>query len=122
MFKIDQEYLDTLFPASRTNEFFELLFGDADEGAYDIKLTLAEQSENKVVLNYELHGRPNKCLACNLTTGLPNVFMRHPTIATQKTADIIAEKMQWGKNTFEIAATKQISTALHIIPLTITKA
>ena len=30
--------LAELFPAERSNDFFEALFGDACEGAYDIKL------------------------------------------------------------------------------------
>ena len=32
--------LATLFPPERSNEFFDALFGDADEGAYDIALSL----------------------------------------------------------------------------------
>lgn len=121
MFKISQEYLDSLFPASRTNEFFDALFGDINEGAYDIRLSLNEQSDDKVIIYYELHARPNKCLVCNLTTGLPNVFTRHPIIGSKKTAEILAEKLAWAEHSFEIGATKQVSSDLHVIPLVIKK-
>ena len=32
-----QEFLTNLFPPERTNDFFEALFGDPEDGAYDIK-------------------------------------------------------------------------------------
>ena len=32
------ECLNDLFPIQRTNDFFDALFGDAEEGAYDIRL------------------------------------------------------------------------------------
>ncbi len=118
---IDQVFLDNLFPAERTNEFFEALFGDVDEGAYDIKLALHEQSADTVIINYELHGRPNKCLACNLTSGLPHVFTRHPIIASAKTAEAIAKEAGFESFEFSIGATNQLSQALHLIPLIISK-
>ncbi len=121
MFDITQEYLDTLFPATRTDEFFEALFGDAEDGAYDIRLTISKQGPTEIILHYELHGRPGKCLACNLTSGLPHVFARHPILAVQKTVDDIKDKMKWEKAEFEISATKQVSDDLHYIPLTIIK-
>ena len=31
-------------------------------------------------MELRLHERPNRCLACNLTQGLPQVFSRHPII------------------------------------------
>ena len=34
------ECLTDLFPPQRTDDFFDALFGDAEEGAYDIRLTL----------------------------------------------------------------------------------
>ncbi len=121
MFTITQEYLDNLFPASRTDEIFEVLFGDAEDGAYDIRLSLQESSAEKVLLHYELHGRPGKCLACNLTSGLPHVFNRHPIIAAQKTAEDIAKNLEWNNFTFEIGSTEQFSEDLHFIPLKIIK-
>ncbi len=118
---ITQEFLDELFPASRTNDFFEALFGDAEDGAYDIRLSLQNESENELLLYYELHGRPGKCLACNLTSGLPHVLRRHPIIAANKTAEELANKMQWSNFTYEIGSTNQHTDALHLIPLTIKK-
>ncbi len=118
---IDKVFLDNLFPTERTNEFFEALFGDADEGAYDIKLALHEQSADKIIIHYQLHGRPNKCLACNLTSGLPHVFNRHPIIASAKTAEAIAKEANFDAFDFTIGTTIQLNDALHLIPLTITK-
>lgn len=34
------ECLNDLFPIQRTNDFFDALFGDAEEGAYDIRLVV----------------------------------------------------------------------------------
>ena len=75
-----QETLQTLFPADRANAFFDALFGDAEEGAYDIRLVYQGHAANTLTLALELHERPGKCLACNLTYGLPEVFSRHPVI------------------------------------------
>ncbi len=121
MFELTQEYLDTLFPAERTDEFFEALFGDPEDGAYDIRLVLSRQEEAKIVLNYELHVREGECLACNLTSGLPLVFAKHPILAVEKTVEQIKEKMAWDSANFEIGKTNQFSSELHFIPLIITK-
>ncbi len=119
MFEITQEYLDTLFPAERTDEFFEALFGDPEDGAYDIKLVLSKQDPEKIELKYELHVREGECLACNLTSGLPPVFAKHPILAVQKTVEQIKDKLNWNKADFEIGQTNQFSEKLHFIPLTI---
>ncbi len=118
---ITQEFLDELFPHSRNDEFFEALFGDPDDGAYDIKLALKSEDENELLLDYQLHVREDQCLACNLTSGLPNVLKRHPIIAAEKTAQALADKMQWQSFSYEIGETNQLSDELHTIPLTITK-
>ena len=44
--------LAELFPAERTNAFFEALFGDAAEGAYDIKLRFQGVSESASALQF----------------------------------------------------------------------
>ena len=75
-----QERLDALFPPDRADQFFEALLGDAEDGAYDIRLTFDGHSNDRLHFNLELHQRPGKCLACNLTYGLPTVFSRHPVI------------------------------------------
>ena len=65
--------LKELFPSERANDFFEALFGDADEGAYDIVLSFKGYNERTSMLHFflDLHERPGRCLACNLTYGLP---------------------------------------------------
>ena len=60
-----QDKLDSLFPLERSNAFFEALFGDSDEGAYDIRLTFKECQNTKLLFALELHQRPGRCLACN---------------------------------------------------------
>ncbi|WP_028584446.1 pancreas/duodenum homeobox protein 1 [Desulfogranum mediterraneum] len=76
-----QTLLD-IFPQERSNDFFEALFGDAEEGAFDIRLAYDRYEQNDQTLHFklELHERPGRCLACNLTYGLPDVFARHPVI------------------------------------------
>jgi len=115
--------LQKLFPASRANDFFDALFGDASEGAYDISLKfVAYQPEDKE-LYFALHliQRPGKCLACNLTYGLPEVFSRHPVINIKGlVADI--NKLLGGQlncKQWSLTSTRSVSSDLHIIPLVI---
>ena len=65
--------LQALFPPERTHDFFDALFGDANEGAYDIALSFNGYDSTGQTLNFllNLHERPGRCLACNLTHGLP---------------------------------------------------
>ncbi len=65
--------MSNLFPKDRTNDFFEALFGDAEEGSYDISLAYAGDNGNTVNFELQLRQRPGCCLACNLTYGLPQV-------------------------------------------------
>ena len=58
-----QDKLDALFPPERTIQFFEALFGDNDEGAYDIRLAFKFVSENQLHFDFELHQRPGRCLS-----------------------------------------------------------
>ena len=75
-----QERLEELFPKDRADSFFEALYGDASDGAYDINLDFKESNENKLLFEFQLNQRAGKCLACNVTYGLPSVFTRHPVI------------------------------------------
>jgi len=116
-----EETLKTLFPAERANEFFDALFGDAEDGSYDIRLVFQGQSENALTFGLELHERPGKCLACNLTYGLPEVFSRHPVInikglvaAIDGLLDSRATCGAW-----KLGTTQTVSRKLHIIPLII---
>lgn len=113
-----EELLEELFPATRTNDFFEALFGDAEEGSYDISLAYA--GDNGETLNFELQlkQRPGCCLACNLTYGLPQVFSRHPIINIQGLAEKVGEAV--GKKdsvNWKLGMTQEKSRELHIIPL-----
>jgi len=117
-----KENLEKLFPPKRADEFFEALFGDASEGAYDIELVYKEHSTDTLVMDLLLHERPNCCLACNLTQGLPQVFSRHPIINVEGIVQDIdallgdtAECVSW-----TLGYTQQYSQSIHAIPITIT--
>ena len=49
-----QEYLDTLLPAETSDHFFEALYGDTKDGAYDIRLEFISANEKRIVLAYNL--------------------------------------------------------------------
>jgi hypothetical protein len=117
------DVLKNLFPSQRTDDFFEALFGDAADGAYDIEVKFVNDDLAAKKIYFELHliERPRKCLACNLTYGLPEVFSRHPVININGlVADIdkqlgdIATTKSW-----KLEHTRQDSNELHIIPLVI---
>ena len=115
------DYLKELFPAERSNEFFDALFGDASEGAYDIALAYRGTDGKSITLELELTERPGHCLACNLTQGLPTVFSRHPIINVAGVVDSV-EKSLNGLATcgdWSLGYTQQKSSGLHAIPLTI---
>ena len=58
------ECLNDLFPIQRTNDFFDALFGDAEEGAYDIRLVVdpEESDDGELHFYFELHQRAGRCL------------------------------------------------------------
>ena len=118
---LTNENLATIFPKDRSNEFFEALFGDAEEGSYDIELAYRENKGNSLIMELRLHERPNCCLACNLTQGLPQVFSRHPIINIQGIVKDIEALL--GKSyrctSWSLGHTEQQKRSLHIIPLNI---
>ena len=118
-----REILDDLLPAGRADDFFKALFGDVDEGAYDISLHFSNYNAEKNILSFELHmqERPGKCLSCNLTYGLPEVFSRHPLIDIKGIVDKIenlldgqAKCLDW-----QLGSTQTAAANLHTIPLEI---
>lgn len=116
-----QDKLDSLFPLERSDQFFEALFGDSDEGAYDIRLAFKENQADTLLFELELHQRPGKCLACNLTHGLPNVFARHPIIDINGVVAQLDQLLgsrahcrQW-----QLGRVREVSLRLHVIPLMI---
>ena len=116
---ITQEQLDALFPPERSDAFFEGIYGDAEEGAYTIRLRMDSEGADTMALSFVLHRRPGKCLACQLTHGLPYVFRRHPVIDAAGVAKTLAELAGWPADTvqWEIGETLQQSKDEHLIPL-----
>lgn len=117
------EVCDKLFPESKSNEFFEALFGDASEGAYDIQLRFEghDESANKLHFVLNLLERPGCCLVCNLTYGLPEVFSRHPLLnikgVAQEVDSILGDAGT--VSDWTLASTRSTSKSLHQIPLII---
>ena len=115
------ECLTDLFPPQRTDEFFDALFGDAEEGAYDIRLTLdpEESGDGELHFYFELHQRTGRCLVCSLTYGLPQVFERHPVIILKGLVGDIAGHAGWDADEvwWRIGTTESLSSAFHRIPL-----
>ncbi len=117
------EALQQLFPPERSNEFFDALFGDASEGAYDIALQFDCYDAGQQNLNFflNLHERPGRCLACNLTYGLPEVFSRHPIINIKGLVAAIDELLagSFACEGWKLGHTVQHGKSLHSIPLQI---
>jgi hypothetical protein len=114
------EYLDEIFPLEKSDAFFEALYGDASEGAYDIKLRFEGGTSANLQFLLHLEQRPGKCLACNLTYGLPEVFSRHPLLAMGRLADELAEKIDRTVDSWKFSPTRELSSSLHAVPFTIT--
>lgn len=121
---LNQIFLDEIFPASRADDFFEALFGGAEEGAYDIGLVCREVSPQKAHLAFELRQRPGKCLVCNLTYGLPQVFQRHPILNVAGVASAVAHELGWPSDrvNWKLGHTEEVSRELHAIPLILERA
>ena len=117
-----KDWADSVFPPQRTDDFFDALFGGAEDGAYDISLRFVEQRGATYEFALDLKQRPGKCLACNLTHGLPQVFARHPIINVKGVAEAVAAAL--GKSpadvSWKLSATREQSSALHVVPLLIT--
>ena len=111
-----QDFLDTLLPPEKSDQFFEALYGDASEGAYDIRLECLSVTQDRVVLAFNLIQRPGKCLVCNLTYGLPSVFQRHPLIDIKGMVGKI-EAAGLKISEWRLGETEENSPSLHLIPL-----
>ncbi len=118
---LNQEMLDALLPAERSDAFFEALYGDIEEGAYTIKLCARSVDDTNAHLAFELHQRPGKCLVCSLTYGLPQVFQRHPLINAAKIAKDVATALGWDAESvsFELGRTEEHGQELHSIPFVV---
>lgn len=116
-----QEALDELLPSGVADRFFDALYGDSSEGAWDVSLGYAGYREGNLFFEFRLQERPGKCLACNLTYGLPDVFSRHPVInvkgIVEKIGELLADKAS--ANQWQIGRTRELSRDLHVIPLAV---
>ncbi|MBT3178349.1 MAG: pancreas/duodenum homeobox protein 1 [Desulfobacula sp.] len=110
-----QDYLDILLPRKTSDQFFEALYGDASDGAYDIRLEFISANNKRIVLAFNLTQRPGKCLVCSLTYGLPNVFFRHPLINIKGMIKKIEEQGVKIKK-WQLGDTEENSSSLHVIP------
>ena len=111
-----------IFPADRTDRFFDALFGDPAEGAFDIRLEYDGNNGNQLSFTFKLRQRPGKCLVCNLTYGLPQVFERHPVIDLGGIIKNIEKRMggELQCDRWELGSTRELSREFHVIPLTLT--
>ena len=118
-----KEKLQSIFPAERANEFFEALYGDVEEGVYDISLEFSGYSPetSRLVFHLNLTERPGKCLACNLPYGLPEVFSRHPIININGVVDEVDALLgdSLSCNAWSLGSTQPVNKQLYKIPLTI---
>lgn len=114
---IDQQTLDELFPLYLSDEFFEAIYGDTEEGAYDIVLTCKSLCDKEADFAFELRRREDKCLKCSLTYGLPDVFRKHPLLNIPGLAAKLANKLGWKDFSWQILPVEEVSGDLHIIPL-----
>lgn len=114
--------LETLFPAQRSDDFFEAFYGDAQDSHFDIKLQLGKIEENRITLEFHLIQRPGKCLACNMTYGLPHVLARHPVINIEGLVNNIAAIASLDPSSLKwtLENTSEKSSDLHVVPLIIT--
>ena len=115
-----REILVRLFPPDKTDSFFDALFGDSKEGAFDIGLNYSGCEGEELNFELLLKQRPGKCLACHLTNGIPEVFLRHPIIDIQGLVRKIGELVGSPKQPeWKLGQTQQISQELHVVPLTV---
>lgn len=119
---LSQDKLNELFPASKSDDFFEAVYGGAEEGAYDIALVSRGISADHADMAFELRRRPGQCLKCSLTYGLPEVFKRHPLIGMDRLAQNIASALGWeGAPDWRLFPVEEINDDLHIIPFVLDK-
>ncbi|GAB6142678.1 pancreas/duodenum homeobox protein 1 [Desulfocicer niacini] len=116
------ENLRNLFPEDRADAFFEALYGDAEDGAYDIRLAFNKAEDNTLYFDFLLEQRPGKCIACNLTYGLPTVFERHPIINLNGLARDIEGLLdhQVTCSHWKVGTTREKNRQIHKLPVQFT--
>eukprot|EP01022_Parablepharisma_sp_SALTPOND_P033232 TRINITY_DN8832_c0_g2_i1.p2 TRINITY_DN8832_c0_g2~~TRINITY_DN8832_c0_g2_i1.p2 ORF type:complete len:130 (-),score=43.82 TRINITY_DN8832_c0_g2_i1:552-941(-) len=116
---LSPEQVAELMPPRLADEFFDALYGDSSEGAYDIELAFKGQQGSQLKLELLLRQRPGKCLACNLTYGLPQVFTRHPVLNLGGLVERICALagVDPAQASWQLGRTRTVSNELHAIPL-----
>jgi hypothetical protein len=115
------DVLKQLFPDDRSDQFFDALYGDAEEGAYDISLEFIGSRKNRLEFMLRLTQRSGKCITCSLTYGLPEVFTRHPIINIKGLVQNIEALLDGNDRCvdWQLGPTQEVSTEIHVIPLII---
>lgn len=110
-----------LFPIQRTNDLFGVLSGDAEEEACDIRLVVdpEEGDDGELHFYFELRQYTGRCLVCNLTYSLPQVFGRHPIINLKGLVSDIASHAGWepGDVRWHAGTMGSLSGVLYRTPL-----
>jgi len=116
----NEKVLKQLLPPERIEAFFEAFYF-GEEPAYHLQLGWGESTEGLVRLELQLHARPGKCLACNLTWGLPQVLEKHPLLNLDKTVQDFEKLLPQGHKVkkWYLGHTEERSPELHVIPLLI---
>ncbi len=112
------ETLEELLPRERVESFFEAFYF-GEEPAYDLGLGFGGLRDRFLRLELLLKARPGKCLACNLTWGLPEVLARHPMLDLAGMIERLQEKLPFRIESWELGPTEERSPELHVIPLLI---
>ncbi len=117
-----EQKIKTFLPSERVQEFFEAFYF-GEEPAYDLELGLRDWEPQKGLITLELllKARPGQCLACNLTSGLPDVFKRHPILNLAQVAEDVVRELGDGYEleSWELGWTEQINRDLHVVPFII---
>lgn len=117
---LDDDFLKELFPPEKADDFFDALYGGAEEGAFDIELALegVDHHAKEILLEFRLTERPGKCMACSLTYGLPPVFERHPIINIKGMVEKINARLPDGLKVsqWRLGPTRPKSPKVNVIP------
>ncbi|MGB5993158.1 MAG: pancreas/duodenum homeobox protein 1 [Desulfobacterales bacterium] len=115
------DVLKQLFPKDRSDQFFDALYGDVEEGAYDISLEFIGSRGNRLEFMLRLTQRPGKCITCSLTYGLPEVFTRHPIINIKGLVQNIGALLDGSDQVadWQLGPTQEVSDVVHVIPFVI---
>ena len=115
------DVLKQLFPKDRSDQFFDALYGDTEEGAYDISLEFIGSRGNRLEFMLRLTQRPGKCITCSLTYGLPEVFTRHPIINIKGLVQNIGALLDSSGQVadWQLGPTQEVSDVVHVIPFVI---